>query len=202
MSCPKKLLFKARLVKCARLNNSVGNSPCERIPCYQRRWLEIEGKDSSVWTQSTWQDAVFFLKSLQRTSRSDGANLQCSWGQKTTTIQLKNGKLHGEWKSRAIVGFRGRRGRKLLRNFQDSVRAEIPTLVSTFDNFHYSLHLGMSESIKCCQKKACILHHASSWALACSLHCPPQYTNIPSALWIEAWHRGKYGGSKRCPAPE
>lgn len=144
----------------------------------------------------------FFLRWLQYTRRSDGANLQCSWGQKTTKIQLKHEKLFGEWNNYATVGFRGRQARKLLMSFQDSVRAEIPNLVSIFDSFHYSLLLGMSESIKCCQKKACILRHASSWAFACSLHCPPQCTNIPSTLWIEAWHRGKYGGSKRCPAPE
>jgi len=52
MCCPKKLLFTSRLVKGARLNNSLENSFCESIPCYQRRWLETEGKDSSVQIQS------------------------------------------------------------------------------------------------------------------------------------------------------
>lgn len=48
MCCAKKVLFTSRLVKGARLNNSMKNSSCDSIPCYERRWLEIEGKDSSV----------------------------------------------------------------------------------------------------------------------------------------------------------
>lgn len=46
--CSTKVLFISRLVKGARLNHSMDNSSCESISSYERRWLQIEGKDSSV----------------------------------------------------------------------------------------------------------------------------------------------------------
>lgn len=51
MCCPTKVLFICSLVKGARLNNSKKNSSWENISSYERRQLQIEGKDSSVQKQ-------------------------------------------------------------------------------------------------------------------------------------------------------
>lgn len=50
MCCPTKVLFISRLLKGATLSHSMENFSCESISSYERRWLHIEGKDSSAQT--------------------------------------------------------------------------------------------------------------------------------------------------------
>lgn len=91
MYCPEKPLFIFGVIKGVILNNSMKVSAFESISCYQGRGLDAESKDSLA--QTVCMTGWWALTDGSSTDRSDSTSLQCSWGQMTLKIQLKNRKL-------------------------------------------------------------------------------------------------------------